>query len=125
MLKNIAIAVVAVLLVGSLGLFFWARSVFTQDTVRAALADRLTQTLGQPVAIGGIGASIYPRVAVDLNSVTVGPQSNIRVGELRIGTDFRALLSRRIEHGSMRLTGARIQLPLPAFTTGSSAPASP
>src|SRR5262245_40817644 len=120
MLKKVVLGVLVLVVVGALGLFFWARSVFTHDNVRTALAQKLTETLGQPVTIGGIGAGIYPRVTVNLDNVSIGPQTNIRVGALRIGTDFRALLSRRIEHGSMRLTGAHIQLPLPQFTTPSS-----
>jgi uncharacterized protein involved in outer membrane biogenesis len=125
MLKKTLFGALAVVLVGSIGLFFWARSVLAQDSVRTAIAARLTQALGQPVSIGGIGASIYPRVAVNLDDVTIGPQANIRVKALRIATDLGALLSRRIEHGSMRLTGARIQLPLPAFAATSPADAAP
>jgi uncharacterized protein involved in outer membrane biogenesis len=109
--------VLGVFLVGSIGLFFWARSVLAHDGVRTEIAARLSQALGQPVSIGGIGATIYPRVTVNLDNLSIGPQANIRVSALGIGTDFRALLSRRIEHGSMRLTGARVQLPLPAFTS--------
>jgi uncharacterized protein involved in outer membrane biogenesis len=118
MLKKVLLGLLVVAVVGGAGLFFWARSILAQDNVRTAIAAKLTETLGQPVSIGGIGASVYPRVAVNLDNVTIGSQQNIRVGSLRIGTDFRALLSRRIEHGSMRLTGARIQLPLPVFATG-------
>jgi len=122
MLKKTVLGVLVAALVGAIAVFVWARSVLAQDSVRTAIAARLTQALGQPVSIGGIGASIYPRVAVDLYNVTIGPQANIRVNSLRIGTDFRALLSRRIEHGSMRLTGARLQLPLPAFAPATPAP---
>ena len=124
MLKKILLGAVVVLFMGGIGLFVWGRSVLAQDSVRTAIAARLTDALGQPVSIGGIGANVYPRVAINLDNVTIGPRANIRVGALRIGTDFRALLSRRIEHGSMRLTDARIQLPLPAFAIArqSSAP---
>src|SRR5262249_48366083 len=62
---------------------------------------------------------------VNLADVNIGPRTNIRVSALGIGTDFRALLSRRIEHGSMRLTGARIQLPLPTFRFASTTTAPP
>src|SRR5262245_33683122 len=106
MLKKVLLGLLVVIVVAGAGLYVWGRSILAQDSVRAAIAARLTQTLGQPVAIGGIGANIYPRVAVNLDEVTIGPKANIRVGALRIGTDFGALLSRRIEHGSMRLTGA-------------------
>jgi hypothetical protein len=57
---------------------------------------------------------------VNLGSVTIGEPSRIQARTLDIGTDFRALLSRRIEHGTMRLDGARIELPLPAFDFGDS-----
>jgi uncharacterized protein involved in outer membrane biogenesis len=125
MIKKALLGVLVAALVGAIVLFVWGRSVLAQDSVRTAIAARLTEALGQPVSIGGIGASVYPRVAVNLENVSIGPQANIRVSSLRIGTDFRALLSRRIEHGSMRLTGARIQLPLPVFGPASPASAPP
>lgn len=103
------------LLLMSAGLFFWARSVFTQDNVRAALAAQLSESLGQPVAVGGISAGIYPRVTVNLTEVTIGEPARIRVETLHIGTNLRALLSRRIEHASVRLSGATVELPLPDF----------
>lgn len=109
----------AVLVVLVIGLTFWARSIFAQDTVRTAVAARLTQALGQPVTIGGIGAGIYPRVTVTLTDVGIGQPAAVSVGTMAIGTDFTALLSRRIEHGSMRLSGARITLPLPQFAIAS------
>ena len=106
-------------LVLSLGLFLWARSVLTQETVRAALAAQLSRSLGQPVAVGGISASIYPRVTVNLATVTIGDPARIRVNTLHIGTGLRALLSRRIEHATLRLSGARVELPLPDLTVAS------
>lgn len=112
MLKKVVLAVVILLLVGSAALFFWARSVFTQDQVRVQLAAQMSSALGQPVTVGRIGASIYPRVTVELGDVTIGPSSEIRVQALHVGTDFRALLSRRIEHADLRVDGARIELPL-------------
>jgi uncharacterized protein involved in outer membrane biogenesis len=103
----------------SLGLFLWAKSVFTQENVRAALAAQLSKSLGQPVAVGGIGARIYPRVTVNLTAVTIGEPARIRVETLHIGTGLRALLSRRIEHAALRLSGARVELPLPEFAIAS------
>lgn len=111
---------VGVLLV-SAGLFFWVRSIFTQDNVRAALAAQLSEALGQPVAVGGIGAGLYPRVTVNLTEVTIGEPARIRVETLHIGTDLRALLSRRIEDASVRLSGATVELPLPDFASATAA----
>jgi uncharacterized protein involved in outer membrane biogenesis len=125
MLKKVLLGVLAAVLIGGVALFVWGRSILTQDNVRAAIAARLTASLGQPVSIGGISASIYPRVSVNLEDLGIGPQGGIHVNALRIATDLRALLSRRIEHGSMRLTGARIRLPLPPFQAAAPAPVTP
>ena len=61
---------------------------------------------------------MFPRVTVDLEQVTIGQPPRIQVDTLHIATNFRALLSRRIEHGTVRLSKARIELPLPAFGSG-------
>jgi uncharacterized protein involved in outer membrane biogenesis len=124
MLKKIAIAGGALFLLGSVGLFFWARSVLAQDAVRVALAGQLTKTLGQPVTVGSVGATIYPRVTLSLKDVAIGAPARIQVRSLDVGTDFRALLSRRIEHADLHLNGARIELPLPPLgSTTASSPA--
>ncbi|MGH9147110.1 MAG: AsmA family protein [Vicinamibacterales bacterium] len=120
MVKKIVIGALVFVLVASVGLFFWARAVFTQDAVRTTLANQLSQSLGQPVTVGNIGAAIYPRVTVNLGEVTIGQPPRIQVRTLHVGTDFRALLSRRIEHASLRLAGARVELPLPEFALASS-----
>ena len=120
-MKKIAIAVVVVLVLGGVGLALWARSVLTGDNVRAAIAAQVSEALGQPVTIGGIGASIYPRVTVDLSDVAIGQPARIQLRSLHLGADFRALVSRRIEQAKVKATGARIELPLPAFDLGGSA----
>jgi uncharacterized protein involved in outer membrane biogenesis len=120
MVKKIVIGALVLVIVASIGLFFWARAVFTHDTVRTALANQLSESLGQPVTVGTIGAGLYPRVTVNLGQVTIGQPARIQVQTLHVGTDFRALLSRRIEHATLRLSGARIELPLPEFSVGSS-----
>ena len=128
MLKKILIGGLLLVVVLGVGLFVWARYVFGQEGVRTTLASQLSSALGQPVKVGSIGASIYPRVTVNLGEVTIGEPARITVRTLQVGTDFRALLSRRIEHAAMNLSGARIELPLPDFKIASSktnAPPSP
>lgn len=115
MIKKALIGLLALVVVGSIGLFFWARAVFTQGDVRMALAEKLSTSLDQPVTIAGISASIYPRVTVNLSGVAIGQSARMQIETLHVGTDFRALLSRRIEHAALRLTGATIELPLPPF----------
>jgi uncharacterized protein involved in outer membrane biogenesis len=118
MLKKIAAAVVAIAVIAVIGAVVWARSILATDTVRTAIAGQVSNAIGQPVKIGGIGASIFPRVTINLEQVAIGEPARIQVAALHVGTNFGALLSRRVEHGALRLTGARIELPLPSFGGG-------
>jgi uncharacterized protein involved in outer membrane biogenesis len=113
MIKKAAIAIVALLVLLTAAGFFWARSILATDTVRTALAAQISAAIGQPVTIRSISAGIYPRVTVILEGVAIGQPARIQAETLRLGTDFRALLSRRIVHGTVRLDKARIELPLP------------
>jgi uncharacterized protein involved in outer membrane biogenesis len=122
MVKKIVIGVVAVILLALGSAFFFVRSILATESVRTAIAAQVSKAIGQPVTIGGIGAGIFPRVTVNLNDVSIGAPARIKVATLHVGTDFGALISRRIEHGAVRLSGARIELPLPPLGTSSAAP---
>lgn len=119
-MRKLLIAIVAVLVLASIAMFVWVRSVFTGDTVRDALASQIGAALGQPVSVTSISASIYPRVTVTLEGVSIGQPARIRVNRLRLGTGLRALLSRQIVGGTVHLDGARLELPLPPL--GGTAP---
>ena len=106
------------------GLYFWAHAIFASDTVRRAVEAQLTSALGQPVRIGGIGATVFPRVTMTLSDVRIGEPARITASRLDVGTALGALISRRIEQGSVRLHDARIELPLPTSTNGAP-PAAP
>ena len=120
MLKKILLGTAVLLVILVVGLFLWVRAVFTEDNVRATLAEQLSRALGQPVKIGSIAATIYPRVTVNLGQVTIGEPARMQVQTLHVGADFRALLSRRIEHARLELSAAHVELPLPSFTVGGS-----
>jgi uncharacterized protein involved in outer membrane biogenesis len=124
-LKRAFIGVLISLLVVCVGLFFWARTVLATETVRTAIASQISKFLGQPVTIGQIDATIYPRLTVNLENVGIGQPAKIHVQRLQIGTDLRALLSRRIEHARMNFARARIELPLPDFAVGSTSTPTP
>ena len=97
-------------------LFLWVRAVFTEDTVRTALAQQLSNALGQPVTVGGISAGIYPRVTVNLKDVTIGEPIRIRVRTLHVGASLGALFSRRIEHARLdEILLARFRIARAAF----------
>ncbi len=111
-LRRLLAALFVVILLAGVVLAIWARAVFTKDTVREALAAQLSSALGQPVSVATISAKIYPRVTVTLGGVAIGQPAGVQIDTLDVGTDFRALLSRRIEHATVRVEGAKIQLPL-------------
>ena len=115
MVKKVLAAAAAVVVLLAIATAVWARSILATETVRTAIASQISNAIGQPVAIGGIGAAIFPRVRIDLDNVTIGEPARIQVETLHVATGFRALLSRRIEHGALRLEKARIELPLPPF----------
>jgi len=113
MIKKVAIGAVVVVLLLSVVSFFLVRAVFARDNVRRALAAQISSAIGQPVSIESISAGIYPRVTIKLGGVTIGQPVRIQARTLRLGTDLRALLSRRIAHATVHLDGARVELPLP------------
>lgn len=120
-LKKILLAGAVLVLVLGGALLLWARSALTGPAVRTAVADQLSQVLGQPVVIGDLGVQIFPRITLDVKDVQIGQPAAITVKSLHIGTALGALLSRKIEHADMKLSGARVQLPLPEFAFASSA----
>jgi uncharacterized protein involved in outer membrane biogenesis len=118
MVKKILAVTAAVVVLAVIGVAVWARSILATETARSAIAAQVSGLLGQPVTIGGIGASVFPRVTIDLEQVTIGQPPRIHVETLHVATNLRALLSRRVEHGTLRLANARIELPLPALGGG-------
>jgi len=114
-IKKILVGALILFVVCGVGIFFWAKAVLGGDGVRTQLAAQLSKALGEPVAIGSVSASIYPRITLTLGDVKIGDKEQVNVQSLDLGTDFGALLSRRIEHAAMHLNGARIALPLPKF----------
>jgi uncharacterized protein involved in outer membrane biogenesis len=115
-MKRLAIILVALVAVAGIALALLARSVLTGENVRAAIAAQVSTALGQPVTIGALDASIYPRVTMNLADVDIG--SAIRLDSVRMGVALGALLSRRIEGATVYVDGARIMFPLPAFAVG-------
>ncbi|MFN7981915.1 MAG: AsmA family protein [Vicinamibacterales bacterium] len=119
MMKKVVAGAVVVLLLGAAGTFFWARSIFETDMVKHALASQLSKSLGQPVTIGSVKATVYPRVTISLRDVTIGEQREVTMQSIDVGTALGALLSRRIEHASLRVADAHVTLPLPDLHLGS------
>src|SRR6476661_1266608 len=125
MLRKLLIAIVLlVLLLGGIVVLV----AIGNDTLRTALEQQLTTSLKQPVRIARLGASFYPRVAIDLHDVTIGEPAGATITELSVATGLRGLLSRRVEEAEVIVSNSRIPVSVAAGITGavtSAPPAAP
>lgn len=109
-----ALVMVACLLVAlPAAVYAVATRVLASDYTRSALEHQLTSRLGQPVRIGTLRAAVYPRVAVDLDDVTIGEPAAVTFAHVRVVTGPRALFSRTIVDAELVLRNSRLTLPLP------------
>jgi uncharacterized protein involved in outer membrane biogenesis len=115
MLKK-ALGVAFVLALVGAGVYVWARVTLGSESVRTAVAARASETLGQPVAIGSIRPRLLPRPAISLGDVRIGDPARIVVARVDVGASLIALVSRRVEHASIRADGVRVDLPLPPLS---------
>jgi uncharacterized protein involved in outer membrane biogenesis len=126
MLRKSLIGVLVLVVMIAIGVFVRARAILGQDGLRGAVAAQLSNALGHPVGIERLDWSIYPRVTVSLAGVRIGEPARVEAGTLTVATSLGALFRRRIEHASVLLEGARIELPLPASLSATpSSPAPP
>jgi uncharacterized protein involved in outer membrane biogenesis len=121
--KRLFIALLVMVAVVAAGTFVAGR-MLGSDAVRTALERQLSQRLGQPVHITSASVAFFPRVAVDLHGVSIGPDGALDAGRLRFVTGLRPLLSRIVSDAEVVVDGARVRLPLPfAFGADSAASA--
>ncbi len=71
-MKKVLIGIAVLLAVVAGGLYFWAHAILASDTVRSAVESQLSAALGQPVRVGSMGATVFPRVTMTLNDVRIG-----------------------------------------------------
>ena len=101
---------------------------FSGDGLRRAIEQQATSWLGQPVTIGRARAGIFPRTSIRLGDVRVGNPARLTLADVDVSTDFRELLSRRIQDATVTVSNSRIELPLPSIvsagagTSGAAAP---
>jgi hypothetical protein len=112
MRKAILVVVIGIVVVAlsAAGLVYWF---FSGDGLRLAIEQQATAFLGQPVKVGRARAGIFPRTAIHLSDVRVGEPVRVTLAEVDVSTDFRELLSRRIQDAAITIANSRIEMPLP------------
>ena len=112
-MRRALVMVACLLVVVPAAVYVVATRVLASDYTRSALERQLTSRLGQPVHIGTLEAAVYPRVAVDLDEVTIGAPAAVTLAHVRVVTGLRALFSRTIADAELVLRNSRLTLPLP------------
>jgi uncharacterized protein involved in outer membrane biogenesis len=95
--------------------------VLAADLVRQQVERELSSRLGQPVRIGSASVSVFPRIAIDLQDLTMGQPAQSQLARVRLVVGVRGLLSRRIENARVLIDDGRIVWPLPFGAAGSGA----
>jgi uncharacterized protein involved in outer membrane biogenesis len=110
--KIILFLLAAMVVVGlsATALVYWF---FSGDGLRRAIEQQATAWLGQPVKVGRASAGIFPRTAIRLGDVRIGEPARVTLAEVNVSTDFRELLSRRIQDADVTISNSRIEMPLP------------
>lgn len=111
MIRKALVVVLAVAATIGVALALYARRVLGSDQVRATLESQIGERLGRPVRIGAAGASIVPRIALELREIVIGDPPSLTLDRASISTGLRGLFSRRIEDAEVRLAGGRMSLP--------------
>jgi uncharacterized protein involved in outer membrane biogenesis len=109
LLLYLVLAVVVVMLCAA-GFVYWF---FSGDGLRQAIEQQATSFLGQPVKVGRARAGIFPRTAIHLGDVRIGDPARVTLADVDVSTDFRELLSRRIQDAAITIANSRIEMPLP------------
>jgi uncharacterized protein involved in outer membrane biogenesis len=112
------IGVVLLVFLCAAGFVYWF---FSGDGLRQAIEQQATSWLGQPVTVGRARAGIFPRTSIRLGDVRVGNPARLTLGDVDVSTDFRELLSRRIQDATITVSNSRIELPLPSVAGGGDA----
>lgn len=103
-------AAVVLLIVIAAGAAYWF---FARDGFRRALEAEATSWIGHPVRIGSARAGFLPRLAIQLGDIRVGEPAQLTLDDVEVASDLRPLFSGRIENADVKISGSRIDMPLP------------
>lgn len=112
MIRRLLVVAAALIVVAMIAVALFARGVIGNDAVRRTLEAQLSTRLGEPVTIGSLTASFFPRVMLNLRDVSVGQPSKATIADIAIATGLRGLLSKRVEEAAVVVSNGRAPIPL-------------
>lgn len=112
MLKKLIVGSIVLVVVVLAGGAWLVRSWLDADGVRRTLEQQASQALGQPVAIGKVDLSFWPRAGVTLHDLTVGQPTALTLKRTALSTAMRALFNRRVEDAELLVEDSTVDLPL-------------
>ena len=92
--------------------------VFTGERLKAMMIPRMEEATGRTVAVGDIGLSVFPSLAVRIDSLEISNRTGkgfslepfLRLDQLRLNVSLLALLGGRVEVTSLMLDRPRLLL---------------
>ena len=124
-MRRVAAALLVLIVLAAVALVLFARGAIGGDAVRRALEQQLSARLGEPVAIGSLGSSFFPRVTLDLHDIAIGQPVTATIAEVSIATGLRGLLSKRVEDAEMIVSNSRLTVPMALALAGAVAQSGP
>jgi uncharacterized protein involved in outer membrane biogenesis len=121
MVRKALVLVTILVVLAGIGLALFARGIIGGEAVRRTLEEQLSARLGEPVRIGSLGASFFPRVALDLRDVSIGQPARTTIKELTIATNLRGLLSRHVEDAEILVSNSRMPVDMVLQAAGGAA----
>jgi hypothetical protein len=117
-MRKLLAAIAILVVLGAIVLVLLARGAIGGDALRRTLEAQLTTRLGEPVTIGSLGASFFPRVAIELHDISIGQPVKATVGQVSIVTGLRGLLSKRVEDAELIVSNGRLPAEMVAGLAG-------
>jgi AsmA-like C-terminal region len=123
-LRKLLAGLTVLIVLVAITVVLFARGRIGGDAVRRTLESQLSSRVGEPVAIGSVGSSFFPRVMLDLHDVAIGRPVRATITEFSIATGLRGLLSRRVEGAEVIVSKSRLPVEMALGIAAASASSS-
>jgi hypothetical protein len=121
-MRKLLAAIAILVVLAAVVLVLVGRGAIGGDALRRTLEAQLTTRLGEPVTIGSLGASFFPRVAIELHDISIGQPVKATLGQVSIVTGLRGLLSKRVEDAELIVSDGRLPAEMVTALAGGASP---